>query len=564
MSETHSIPPQPYFIPEKSRAEQGIALLVFALSALYLWPFRAATDLFQDEGIVLQGAQRILEGQVLYRDFFSFYTPGSFYAMALVFKIFGNSYLAARTLLPIFGGVFSVLTYLLARRVTSRWIALLAVYMFLVIGLPYRFLHLHNWDSMVLAYLALYSSVRFWEAPRQCWAFATGTLVSLTALFEHSKGAGLLAGLTLGFGALVLWGGVRAQFTRGRLAALAAGYVWPFVPVFAYFASQGALSLMLSDWAWPLFHYSESNKLPYGWINISPSGWEALFASGSWIRRLLSVLFMSPCFIWPLVPFVALAIFAFHALRVRSGLAEIRLSGYFILVSAGCLGLTLSAIVTGRPDVQHLLFAGAPFAIVLAWVLGGAAAKSGLLERIRPLLVVYCLIFFSAFGMSFAITGPLGSRHLLQTRRGEIRTTRPDQVIPYLTRHTVPGDKLFVYPQQPLYYFFSGASNPTAYDFFQLGMSSPGQFSQALGDLKKDPPRLVVWDLAFNNEIVPVGWPATRLEVLAHDPIRDYVLESYKPCTTLGSVNFRYVVLTAKDQRCPSSDSGIAPDVSGH
>jgi hypothetical protein len=55
-----------------------------------------------------------------------------------------------------------------------------------VIGLPYRFLHLHNWDSMALAYLALYCAVRFWESPNACWAFVTGTLVSLTALFEHS------------------------------------------------------------------------------------------------------------------------------------------------------------------------------------------------------------------------------------------------------------------------------------------------------------------------------------------------------------------------------------------
>ncbi len=559
MSETQSTPPPAYFIPEKSRAEQAIALLVFALSVLYLWPYRGVTDLFQDEGIVLQGAQRILEGQVLYRDFFSFYTPGSFYAMALVFKIFGSSYLAARTLLPFFGGIFSLLTYLLARRATSRWIALLAAYLFLVIGLPYRFLHLHNWDSMVLAYLALYCAVRFWEAPGNRWGFAVGTLVSLTTLFEHSKGAGLFVGLALGFTVLARWGRLEAIFTHERLAGMAAGFAWPFVPVFAYFASQGALGAMIADWAWPLFHYSESNKLPYGWINISPSGWEALFGSGTWTHRLLSVLFMSPTFIWPVVPFVALAIFVRHALRVRSGIAELKAAGYFILVSAGCLGLTLSAIVTGRPDIQHLLFAGAPFAVVLAWVFGGAAAKSALLEQLRPLIAVYCLIFFSAFGMFFVVTGPLGSPHRLQTRRGEIRIPRPDEVVPYLTRYVAPGERIFVYPQQPLYYFLSGASNPTSYDFFQLGMNSPEQFAQALRELEKNPPRLVLWDPAFHNVIVPIGWPATRLEVLARDPVRDYILQNYKACTTLGGVNFRYLVLVGKDGSCPAAEAGRNP-----
>jgi hypothetical protein len=35
------------------------------------------TVLNGDEGTTLQGAERILPGQVLYRDFFSFYAPGS-------------------------------------------------------------------------------------------------------------------------------------------------------------------------------------------------------------------------------------------------------------------------------------------------------------------------------------------------------------------------------------------------------------------------------------------------------------------------------------------------------
>jgi hypothetical protein len=87
MPEPTSNPQENYFIPEKSRAEQAIGALVFVLSAIYLWPYRHVTDLFQDEGIVLQGAQRILEGQVLYRDFFSF-TPRIVLWAGAAFQIF--------------------------------------------------------------------------------------------------------------------------------------------------------------------------------------------------------------------------------------------------------------------------------------------------------------------------------------------------------------------------------------------------------------------------------------------------------------------------------------------
>src|SRR5438093_548816 len=42
-----------------------------------------------DESVVLYAANRILEGQVIYRDFFEFLTPVSFYFFALVYAVAG-------------------------------------------------------------------------------------------------------------------------------------------------------------------------------------------------------------------------------------------------------------------------------------------------------------------------------------------------------------------------------------------------------------------------------------------------------------------------------------------
>src|SRR5579872_4814675 len=114
MSELATSENQP---PEASRVERYIALAVFLLSFLYLCVFRRSSWIDLDEGIILQGAQRILDGQVLYRDFFSFFTPGSYYLLALVFRVFGSSFLIARTALVFFGGIYSGIMYLLARRV---------------------------------------------------------------------------------------------------------------------------------------------------------------------------------------------------------------------------------------------------------------------------------------------------------------------------------------------------------------------------------------------------------------------------------------------------------------
>ena len=98
----------------------GGAIAVFAMSCV--WPLRLYAgfgDHIQDEGIVIQGAARILHGEIPYRDFFSFYTPGSYYLYAGLFKVFGTSLLVARGMLLAYAALFSLLTYLLARRACS-------------------------------------------------------------------------------------------------------------------------------------------------------------------------------------------------------------------------------------------------------------------------------------------------------------------------------------------------------------------------------------------------------------------------------------------------------------
>src|ERR1700692_4769672 len=107
-------------MPHPRYSEQMWASLTFIISLLYLFLFRHYSVMDLDEGIVLQGAERILHGQVPYRDFFMFYTPGSVYLVALLFKVFGDSLNVARTGIAIAGAGCTVIAYLLSRRACSR------------------------------------------------------------------------------------------------------------------------------------------------------------------------------------------------------------------------------------------------------------------------------------------------------------------------------------------------------------------------------------------------------------------------------------------------------------
>jgi len=70
--------------------------LLWAIGVLYYFPLIRWPVGEYDEGLMVSGAARVLDGAIPYRDFWTIYAPGQFYALAGVFKLFGVSLLASR------------------------------------------------------------------------------------------------------------------------------------------------------------------------------------------------------------------------------------------------------------------------------------------------------------------------------------------------------------------------------------------------------------------------------------------------------------------------------------
>jgi len=545
------------FFPEGSSRERWIALLLFVGSCLYLRLFYDYTTLNGDEGIVLQGAQRILQGQVLYRDFFSFFTPGSYYWMALLFKIFGSSILVGRAVLIVYGGLFSVLTYLLARRVCSRWSALLAAYFVTLTCLPYRFLVLHNWESTLGAYLALYSAVWFIERPHWAGAFATGFFAALTCLFEQSRGVGLVLGL--GAGCLILAGQERsrARWDHQRLGALLAGSSGPFLLTFIYFGIKHSLPELLADWFWPLHHYSAINKAPFGFLVLDPAKLGSIYA-GTLVSRFLTLLITGPWYVVPVLPFLAVCSLTYWIARARRQSPFPDRGSYYVLTSATLVGLLISTLATGRPDFTHLIYLSPLFLLVLAWIVDGRDIPSSLLHAVQPVFVFLLFFSFTSFGLAL-LWGPLNARQTLPTRRGTLRTNGSDQVLDYVQGHVSPGERMLVYPYLPLHYYLTATSSPSRYEYLMPGMHSRQQFQELLSELAADRTRVVLFEPSFREKII-AGFPAASPELLAaQDLVGDYIATHYRACASLTSQDFwRFAFMVRQDLACPGSSSTVA------
>jgi len=536
--------------PESSRSERLIAAAIFVASFLYLCLFRRATWIDLDEGIILQGAQRILDGQVLYRDFFSFFTPGSYYLLAFVFRVFGDSYLVAHTLVAVVGAGFSPVTYLLSRRVCGRQASLLVTGLMTITTLPLRFVILHNWDSTLWVCATLYCAVRLLETSSTKFAFMAASLASLTVLFEQSKGAGLLLGLAVGFMIVALYGQGPNIFNRRHLTVIGLGLLWPLLITFVYFATQHAVGEMLKSWFWPLQHYSAANRVPYGYDNMSEQDRQDIFGSGSLAMRLFMKLIFSPHAWIPYLPLFAVALLIRLLLSRNAGALWKREWSYYVLLSASISGFLLSVVVA-RADDFHFMYLQPVFFLCLAWLLDGRNVRSTFFVRISP--VIGFLLSMSLLAAGAEALFQTRSQNPAATRRGAISTPRRDEVIPYIQAQTFPTERMLVYPYQATYYYLTQTYSPTSFEYYQPGMHTPEQVQEMLSQITKSPPRIVLYEPSFMRR-VPTSWPNTPEVALAVDPIASYLAQNYRACLTLqSSTSWNFLLMVRKDWLCPDT-----------
>jgi hypothetical protein len=99
---------------------------VFLVAVLYLIVCMNRNVNIYDEGFILFDATRVLDGDLIHRDFYSIYGPGQIYVLAALYKIFGASVLVERAWDTTVRGCIVALVFVVVSKVASRWLALAA------------------------------------------------------------------------------------------------------------------------------------------------------------------------------------------------------------------------------------------------------------------------------------------------------------------------------------------------------------------------------------------------------------------------------------------------------
>jgi hypothetical protein len=178
-----------------TRETIGVGAMVLGVFAFYAWSAGYWIDPI-DEGYFLDMADRIMRGELPYRDFTTYYTPGVFYLFALFFKLFGISLLPIRLLMAGVHAVCALLLYGLTRRVAAWSFAVLP---FVIVAAldhwPIEPEPHPSWPAIVLCLLTMEMVSRHVCSGRTHWLALAGLTTGLAFLFKQNIGAFTALGL---------------------------------------------------------------------------------------------------------------------------------------------------------------------------------------------------------------------------------------------------------------------------------------------------------------------------------------------------------------------------------
>jgi hypothetical protein len=211
---------------------------------------------FRDEsvptalGANLVPAERVLNGEVPYRDFYKIQTPGILLLNAGLFKVWGTSWISAASGVLVFKILTITLMFVIARRISSWKVAVVSAGLALVWlapGGPFRPAPIQY--EMLFIMAAIYCALRWLESRRRAFLFVAGFSVGMVAVFKQN--VGVYAAIALLLSIVVNAGVSQCEETRKPRAitfsviAAMAGVAIPLLGLLLYLISNRALEAAL-------------------------------------------------------------------------------------------------------------------------------------------------------------------------------------------------------------------------------------------------------------------------------------------------------------------------------
>jgi hypothetical protein len=465
-----------------------------------------------DEGFCLDGAMRVLRGQVPYRDFFSHLGPLPFWTLAGLLGIFGDSLRAVRLLPACEIAAQTAAIYWCTAQFARRGIAVAAAVCFLVFASwqAGMMVYNHRWDSVTYAMLAATLSLSCIKRPSSRRAFFAGVLAALAAWTTPPV---LLVTLTL-----LGWFAIQRSVVPHIAGVAAVSAV-----IGGVLLAQGALLPLIHHLLWSGANYGSANKIPYGWI---ADGYLAVVHGTRGFEFFIACLIVAGISLGATLPIL-------NWIAWTPLLTAVPYRRAVLLMLSVGTALVISTLP--RWDIGHLQLVTAPQYVLAGWLISELLDHATWSRRLAVGAATLAMIITPLFFINSLFRR--GREVVFETRVGPVRAVPAHLAFVQRLQQTVkPGDRFFVYPIMPILYFFTGGVNATRYPLLQPGAMSDEDERSALNDLTAEPPRFVAVVTPPDDTFLK-NWPNTDPNRLHMKAIESFLADRY---TVIESDRYTY------------------------
>ena len=255
--------------PRTKRLKRALPLLLTVLSGSICY------GLFINRGLGLSvigysiaPAERVLQGEVPYRDFLFNYTPGILWINALLMKAFGSTLMATRIGLFAFKLSALIALFIVGDRLTNRWIALLPVALTLAwLGYGQVFNVYPDQYLIPIALVGLMCILLYDQTGRCSPLVLCGLATGAVFLFKYNVGILLLAAGTLSVAMRELMLTRRIQNSFKAASVYIGSFALVAFVFVVYLTLTGSLGAMVSHFLHHAAEYSESRS-----VTLPPPG----------------------------------------------------------------------------------------------------------------------------------------------------------------------------------------------------------------------------------------------------------------------------------------------------
>lgn len=477
---------------EKSHALK-ILFLIFVPAFLFFVHLRGYIP--YDEGWFIQGAYRMFQGQVPYRDFQFTYNPGGLYLNLLAFRLFGLSVLSSRLIALSLSLLTSWLLWCLGEKMKMNyWLRMLVILAFIFWGPG----HINFvWPVML------------------CLPLGIGVCLSLISIDDkvHQKYFVFLAGvLSAGvflakqnFGLAIVISTV-ATFVlvkEFRQLKLFLAFIWGYFLIvsvqIAYLIKTNSLFSYLRD-----FYELTIVKIVKEGTLTSPYPWQ-------YSSELIYKLTKTIIYLLPLL--VAIVCFVFLWKKAKRLLViPMVVASYYVFS------------IRPTTDYVHLT----PLLAITAPLVYCFYKYSPL--RITRSLIVLGLIIFIITGFYSSVykryyrwnTPLIGENVFISVPRVQILADEStNEIVTEINSYFLnkTNKHLFVYSFTPMFYFLLDKENPTPYDYLHPGFLTPAVDRDVASKLNKEKLPYLITDVNITNDISETA---------------RYIKENYQPDLIVG------------------------------